>query len=62
MTTDPIKGINEQRSNMFLYFNSSLLLPLKLPIFFVPLHIFDIRFISVNLSTSFSQSFDLPIF
>ena len=62
MTTDPIKGINEQRFAMFLYFNSSLLLPLNLSTFFVPLDIFDVLFISVDLFICFSQSFDLSIF
>ena len=50
MTTNPIKGINEQISDLFLYFNSSLLLPLYLSIFFVSLDIFDIHFLSVDLS------------
>ena len=51
MTTYLIKGINEQISYMFLYFNLSLLLPLYLSIFFVSLEIFDILFLSVDLST-----------
>ena len=51
MTTDPIKGINEQISDLLLYFNLSLLLRLYLSIFFMSLEIFDILFLSVDLST-----------